>query len=65
MSSSLKPLIIYTADTPNGYKVSVFTEILKEKYASKTGFDVEYKSISLQKNEQKEDWFLKINPNGR
>jgi glutathione S-transferase len=29
------------------------------------GVPYELHAISLSKNEQKEDWFLKINPNGR
>ncbi len=29
------------------------------------GVPYEIRSISLSKNEQKEEWFLKINPNGR
>ena len=58
----MKPVILYTAGTPNGQKVSNFTEELKAAYPD---FKVEYHAISLGKNEQKEDWFLKINPNGR
>jgi glutathione S-transferase len=45
--------------------VSNFTEELKLAYGKKTGFDVEYKKINMGGNEQKEEWFLKINPNGR
>jgi len=51
------PIILYTAATPNGYKISILLEELGLKYDVKT--------LSFQKNEQKEDWFLKINPNGR
>lgn len=29
------------------------------------GIDYKVHPISLSKNEQKQDWFLKINPNGR
>lgn len=54
-SSSLKPVICYTAATPNGQKVHIMIEELKEAYKSKTGFDAEYKIIQLGKNEQKED----------
>lgn len=64
-SSSLKPIICYTAGTPNGFKVHNFIEELKAAYGSKTGFSAEYKTIDMAKNVQKEDWFLKINPNGR
>ncbi|EPQ29838.1 uncharacterized protein PFL1_02511 [Pseudozyma flocculosa PF-1] len=58
----MQPLILYTAQTPNGVKVSNFTEELKEAYPD---FAVTYRAISFGKNEQKEEWFLKINPNGR
>jgi GST-like protein len=50
-------ITLYTAATPNGIKVSIALEEL--------GLDYDVKSISLSKLEQKEDWFLKINPNGR
>lgn len=58
----MQPLILYTAGTPNGQKVSNFTEELKAVYPD---FKVDYQSISFGKNEQKEPWFLAINPNGR
>ncbi len=48
---------LYTARTPNGYKVSVTLEELKMPY--------NFQSIDLSELEQKQDWFLKINPNGR
>jgi len=56
-----KPIILYTVGTPNGHKASIFLEELKAAY----GLDYEFKGLSFAKNEQKEDWFLKINPNGR
>jgi len=61
LMSSTKPLILYTAGTPNGHKPSIFLEELKAAY----GLEYDYRAIALGKNEQKEDWFLKINPNGR
>ncbi|PKS11041.1 hypothetical protein jhhlp_002802 [Lomentospora prolificans] len=48
---------LYTAGTPNGYKVSILLEEL--------GLEYKTTAISLQKNTQKEPWFLEINPNGR
>ena len=48
---------LFTAATPNGWKVSIALEEL--------GLPYTVRSIALPKNEQKEDWFLKINPNGR
>ena len=48
---------LYTAATPNGYKVSILLEELDLKYNV-------YK-INLSKGVQKEKWFLEMNPNGR
>ncbi len=50
-------ITLYTAATPNGYKASITLEELKLEYT--------LKRIDLGANEQKQDWFLKINPNGR
>ncbi|KAJ9648652.1 Glutathione S-transferase 2 [Neophaeococcomyces mojaviensis] len=47
----------YTAGTPNGQKVNCTLEELGLKY--------NVHKIDIAKNVQKEDWFLKINPNGR
>ena len=48
---------LYTAATPNGWKASIALEELALPY--------EVKALELQKLEQKQDWFLRINPNGR
>jgi GST-like protein len=48
---------LFTAATPNGWKVSIALEEL--------GLPYTVRQISLGKLEQKEEWFLKINPNGR
>jgi len=48
---------LYTAPTPNGYKVSILLEELKLPY--------NVVSIELEKKEQKKTEFLKLNPNGR
>jgi GSH-dependent disulfide-bond oxidoreductase len=48
---------LFTAATPNGWKVSIALEEL--------GLPYTMRPISLGKLEQKEEWFLKINPNGR
>ncbi len=48
---------LYTAATPNGHKVSVLLEELGASY--------EVHHLNLRELEQKEDWFLAINPNGR
>lgn len=48
---------LYTAATPNGWKVSVMLEEL--------GLDYTVKAVDLAAGEQKQDAFLAINPNGR
>ncbi|MGC9953388.1 MAG: glutathione S-transferase N-terminal domain-containing protein [Rhizomicrobium sp.] len=48
---------LYTAATPNGYKASIALEEL--------GLPYELHHLQLGKLEQKAEWFLKINPNGR
>jgi len=48
---------LYTAPTPNGYKVSIMLEELQVPY--------ELHRIDFSKKEQKEEWFLALNPNGR
>lgn len=50
-------ITLYTAPTPNGFKVSILLEELGVKY--------EVRHIKLDKKEQKEEWYLKLNPNGR
>ncbi len=48
---------LYSSPTPNGYKASVMLE--------EVGLPYELHAIDLMSGAQKEDWFLKINPNGR
>ena len=48
---------LYTAPTPNGWKVSIALEELGLPYAAHL--------IDILKGVQKEPWFLAINPNGR
>jgi glutathione S-transferase/GST-like protein len=50
-------ITLYTAATPNGHKISIALEELELPY--------QLKVLELSKNQQKEDWFLKICPNGR
>ncbi len=50
-------ITLYTAPTPNGYKISIMLEEI--------GLPYEVRVLDLSKGEQKEDWFLAINPNGR
>lgn len=48
---------LYTAQTPNGIKISITLEEL--------GLPYKVTKLDFSKNEQKEPWFLEINPNGR
>ncbi|MFB6351430.1 MAG: glutathione S-transferase family protein [Bradymonadaceae bacterium] len=48
---------LYTAETPNGHKISIMLEEI--------GLDYEVHHLDLAAREQKEDWYLEINPNGR
>jgi glutathione S-transferase len=48
---------LFTSPTPNGWKASVTLEELALPY--------DVRAIDLGKNEQKQPWFLAINPNGR
>lgn len=50
-------ITLYTARTPNGYKASIMLE--------ECGLEYGVHAMQLSKLEQKQDWFLKINPNGR
>jgi glutathione S-transferase len=55
-------LVLLTLGTPNGVKVSIALEELKAIGAI-PGY--KFKSVNFKTNEQKEPWFLAINPNGR
>lgn len=48
---------LYTAATPDGWKVSIALEELGLSYA--------VHALDLAAREQKQPWFLRINPNGR
>jgi GST-like protein len=48
---------LFTAATPNGWKASITLEELALPY--------KVRRIDFDKREQKEAWYLKINPNGR
>ncbi|KAI4846314.1 glutathione S-transferase [Aureobasidium sp. EXF-8845] len=56
-----KGLELLTFGTPNGHKISIFLEELKEAY----GKDYVFQSVNIMKNTQKEPWFTKLGPNGR
>ncbi len=48
---------LYTARTPNGFKVSIALEELGLPYTAH--------AVDLKAEQQKEPWFLALNPNGR
>jgi len=48
---------LYTAATPNGWKVSIALEEM--------GLPYEVRVIDFATKEQKADWYVKLNPNGR
>ncbi len=48
---------LYTAATPNGWKISIALEEL--------ALDYNVHPLSFSTQEQKAEWYLKINPNGR
>jgi GSH-dependent disulfide-bond oxidoreductase len=50
-------ITLYTAATPNGWKVSIALEEM--------GLPYEVRVIDFATNEQKADWYVKLNPNGR
>ena len=50
-------ITLYSAATPNGYKASIVLEELALPY--------DLRVIDLGTQEQKQDWYLALNPNGR
>jgi glutathione S-transferase/GST-like protein len=50
-------ITLYTAATPNGWKISIALEEM--------GLPYEVRVIDFAQNEQKADWYVKLNPNGR
>ena len=54
---SLPDIHLYTASTMNGWKPTLFLE--------EAGVDYQLTAIDFAKKEQKSDWYLKLNPNGR
>jgi GSH-dependent disulfide-bond oxidoreductase len=50
-------ITLYTAATPNGWKISIALEEM--------GLPYEVRVIDFAQKEQKADWYVKLNPNGR
>jgi GST-like protein len=56
-TEELHMIELFTASTPNGWKASITLE--------EVGLPYKVRKIDFDKREQKEPWYLKINPNGR
>jgi glutathione S-transferase len=56
-----KGLHLVTQSTPNGQKVQIMLEELALLYGTTWDFTL----INIMTNEQKKDWFLRLDPNGR
>ncbi|MCJ1375195.1 hypothetical protein MMC20_006429 [Loxospora ochrophaea] len=56
-----KGLHLITQSTGNGQKTQIFLEELKASY----GTQFTTTMINIRTNEQKKEWFLRLNPNGR
>jgi len=50
-------ITLFTAATPNGHKASIMLE--------ECALDYDVRPLELGNGEQKQDWYLQINPNGR
>jgi glutathione S-transferase len=59
--SSAKGLHLITQNTPNGQATQIMLEELGAKYGTEWTTTV----INIMTNEQKKEWFLRLNPNGR
>ena len=56
-----KGLHLITQSTPNGQKLQIMLEELAETYGTEWTTTL----INISTNEQKKEWFLRLNPNGR
>ncbi|MCJ1474958.1 hypothetical protein MMC13_003618 [Lambiella insularis] len=56
-TGNVPDITLYSSGTPNGIKISITLEEL--------GLPYKTVKIDMEKNTQKESWFLEINPNGR
>ncbi|HUI60804.1 MAG TPA: glutathione S-transferase N-terminal domain-containing protein [Steroidobacteraceae bacterium] len=48
---------LLTSETPNGWKISIALEEMELPYT--------FRHIKLSEMEQKQDWYVRLNPNGR
>ncbi|KAF2494750.1 glutathione S-transferase [Lophium mytilinum] len=56
-----KGIELLTFGTPNGFKVAILLEELKEAY----GIEYTTQTIDIYENVQKQAWYTKLSPNGR
>jgi len=52
---------LLTMSTPNGQAVQIFLEELKDVYGTEWTTTL----IDISTNEQKKEWFLRLDPNGK
>ncbi|XP_006460044.1 hypothetical protein AGABI2DRAFT_117003 [Agaricus bisporus var. bisporus H97] len=66
---SQPPILLYTSTTPNGYPISMHLDELKAVYSTFGGYEYEIQicgqGLRHLDERSKEDWFIKLNPNGR
>jgi len=60
-AKNAKGLHLLTQSTPNGQKVQILLEELADAYGTQWTTTL----IDISTNEQKKEWFLRLNPNGR
>ncbi|KAF2735865.1 glutathione S-transferase [Polyplosphaeria fusca] len=56
-----KGIELLTFGTPNGFKVAILLEELREAY----GMDYTFQNVNIFENIQKEPWFVSLNPNAK
>ena len=56
-----KGMHLLTMNTPNGQAVQIYLEELKDAY----GFKWNTTLIDISTNDQKKEWFLRLDPNGK
>ena len=56
-----KGMHLITMNTPNGQAVQILLEELKDAYGTEWTTTL----INIMTNEQKKDWFLRLDPNGK
>jgi glutathione S-transferase len=60
-SKNAKGIHLITMNTPNGQAVQILLEELKDTYGTEWTTTL----VDIMTNDQKKDWFLKLNPNGK